>query len=113
LEWAGVPGDAVSLALIVDDPDAPVRTFTHWLGWGMDPGGRGLGALSEGRNDFREVGYRGPCPPRGDGPHRYFFRLYALGSEPAVPAGAGRRELERGLRDNVLAVAELLGTYQR
>lgn len=117
LEWAGVPGDAVSLALIVDDPDAPVGTFTHWLGWGMDPGGRGLGederAPWEGRNDFREVGYRGPCPPRGDGPHGYLFRLYALGSEPVVPAGAGRRELERALRENVLAVAELLGTYER
>ena len=70
-------------------------------------------APREGRNDFREVGYRGPCPPRGHGPHRYFFRLYALGSEPAVPVGAGRRELERSIRDNVLAVAELVGTYER
>jgi Raf kinase inhibitor-like YbhB/YbcL family protein len=117
LEWGAVPGDAVSLALIVDDPDAPVGTFTHWLAWGMDPEDRGLAegerAPREGRNDFREVGYRGPCPPRGHGPHRYFFRLYALGSEPAVPVGAGRRELERSMRDNVLAVAELLGTYER
>ena len=70
-------------------------------------------APREGRNDFREVGYRGPCPPRGHGSHRYFFRLYALASEPAVPSGASRRELERAIADNVLAVAELVGTYER
>jgi Raf kinase inhibitor-like YbhB/YbcL family protein len=117
LEWRAVPEDAVSLALIVDDPDAPVGTFTHWLAWGINPEDRRLAegerAPREGRNDFREVGYRGPCPPRGHGSHRYFFRLYALASEPAVPSGASRRELERAIADNVLAVAELVGTYER
>lgn len=112
-----MPEDAVSLALIVDDPDAPVGTFTHWLAWGINPEDRRLAegerAPREGRNDFREVGYRGPCPPRGHGSHRYFFRLYALASEPAVPSGASRRELERAIADNVLAVAELVGTYER
>lgn len=112
-----MPGDAVSHALIVDDPDAPVGTFTHWLAWGMDPEDRGLAegehAPREGRNDFRGVGYRGPCPPRGHGPHRYFFRLYALASEPALRSGASRRDLERAIEDNVLAVAELVGTYER
>jgi Raf kinase inhibitor-like YbhB/YbcL family protein len=117
LEWRAVPADAVSLALIVDDPDAPLGTFTHWLAWGINPDDGGLGegerARREGRNDFREIGYRGPCPPRGHGPHRYFFRLYALARDPAVPPGASRRELERALTDNVLAVAELVGTYER
>ena len=117
LEWRAVPAGAVSLALIVDDPDAPVGTFTHWLAWGINPDDGGLGegesARREGRNDFRTIGYRGPCPPRGHGPHRYFFRLYALAREPAVSPGASRRELERALNDNVLAVAELVGTYER
>ena len=117
LAWRAVPADAVSLALIVDDPDAPVGTFTHWLAWGISPDDDGLAeggrAPGEGRNDFREIGYRGPCPPRGHGPHRYFFRLYALAREPAVSSGASRRELERVLKDNVLAAAELVGTYER
>ena len=117
LEWRAVPAGAVSLALIVDDPDAPGGTFTHWLAWGINPDDGGLGegerARREGRNDFRTIGYRGPCPPRGHGPHRYFIRLYALAREPAVSPGASRRELERALTDNVLAVAELVGTYER
>jgi Raf kinase inhibitor-like YbhB/YbcL family protein len=117
LEWRAVPADAVSLALIVDDPDAPVGTFTHWLAWGINPDDGGLAegerAPREGRNDFRKIGYRGPCPPRGHGSHRYFFRLYALAREPAVSSGASRRELERALKDNVLAVAELVGTHER
>ena len=116
LAWRAVPAGAVSLALIVDDPDAPVGTFTHWLAWGINPDDGGLGeerVRREGRNDFREIGYRGPCPPRGHGPHRYFFRLYALAGKPAVSPGASRRELERALKDNVLAVAELVGTYER
>ena len=117
LAWSAVPEDAVSLALIVDDPDAPVGAFTHWLAWGMSPADRGLGEGGrpprEGRNDFRQIGYRGPCPPPGHGPHRYFFRLYALASEPAVPVGAGRRQLDRALAHSTIAVAELVGRYQR
>jgi Raf kinase inhibitor-like YbhB/YbcL family protein len=117
LRWTGVPPGAASLALIVDDPDAPARTFTHWVAWGIDPGagrvGEGERAPREGRNDFGQTGYRGPCPPRGHGRHRYFFRLYALASEPALPHGAGRRELEGALEANVLAVAELVGTFAR
>jgi len=117
LEWTGVPREAVSLALIVDDPDAPVRTFTHWVAWGIDPGDGGLAegdrAPREGRNDFGETGYRGPCPPRGHGQHRYFFRLYALASEPVLRPGASRRDLEHALEDKVLAVAELVGTFER
>jgi len=117
LQWGGVPPGAVSLALIVDDPDAPVGTFTHWLAWGISPDAGGLAegqpAPSEGRNDFGQAGYRGPCPPRGHGSHRYFFRLHALESEPALPSGASRNELERAIAGRVVAVAELVGTYQR
>ena len=73
LRWANVPDEARSLALLVDDPDAPSDVFTHWVAWGLDPGAGGLGegeaAPSEGRNDFGTVGYRGPCPPPGHGRH--------------------------------------------
>ena len=117
LAWSGVPADAVSLALIVDDPDAPVGTFTHWLAWGLEPRDGGLAegrrAPREGLNDFGEVGYRGPCPPRGHGVHRYFFHLYALASEPTVRAGAGSKELEHAIEKSIVAVAELVGTYER
>lgn len=117
LSWSGVPEGTLSLALVVDDPDAPGGTFTHWLGWGLDPGVHGLGegeaAPVEGRNDFGTTGYRGPCPPPGHGRHRYSFRLYALDSDPDLPPGAGKRELERTLKGHTLGAAELIGTYER
>jgi Raf kinase inhibitor-like YbhB/YbcL family protein len=117
LSWSGVPQAARSLALIADDPDAPAGTFTHWLGWSLDPGAPGLGegepAPVEGRNDFGTIGYRGPCPPRGHGPHRYVFRLYVLDAVPVLPSGAGRGELERAMAGHTLATAELIGTYER
>jgi Raf kinase inhibitor-like YbhB/YbcL family protein len=117
LSWSGTPEDTRSLALVVDDPDAPAGTFTHWLGWGIQPGAGGLGdgeaAPVEGRNDFGTNGYRGPCPPPGHGPHRYSFRLYALDSDADLPPGAAKRELERALEGHTLAAAELIGTYER
>jgi Raf kinase inhibitor-like YbhB/YbcL family protein len=117
LAWSGVPEGTRSLALVVDDPDAPGRTFLHWLAWGLEPEagslGEGEAAPVEGTNDFGSTGYRGPCPPSGHGPHRYFFRLHALGAPVDVRAGAGRDELERAIRDHQLGTAELMGTYER
>ena len=117
LAWAGAPGGARSLALVVDDPDAPVGTFTHWLAWGIDPGAMGLAegeaAPLEGRNGFGTVGYSGPCPPPGHGRHRYFFRLHALDVELNLESGASREELERALDGRVLETAELMGGYER
>jgi hypothetical protein len=117
LVWREPPGETQSLALVVDDPDAPGGTFTHWLAWGIDPGTGGLGegdaAPSEGRNDFGESRYRGPCPPRGHGPHRYSFRLAALDAAVDLAAGASREEFERALDGHVLATADLVGTYER
>lgn len=117
LSWTDVPEGATSLALIVDDPDAPRGTFTHWLGWGLDPAAGGLdegeAAPVEGRNDVGATGYRGPCPPPGHGPHRYFFRLHALGEELELEPGASKGELERALGGRSVAVAELMGTYER
>ena len=117
LSWTAPPPGGRSLALILDDPDAPGGRFVHWLAWGIPPDVGGLAegepAPLEGRNDFGTVGYRGPCPPRGRGRHRYRFRLHALGEELRLAPGAGVAELEQALRDNVLAVAELVGTYER
>jgi Raf kinase inhibitor-like YbhB/YbcL family protein len=117
LAWTAPPTGSRSLALILDDPDAPGGRFIHWLAWGIPAGMSGLAegeaAALEGRNDFGSVGYRGPCPPRGHGPHRYRFRLHALGAELRLAPGAGVRELERELSADLLAVAELVGTYGR
>jgi Raf kinase inhibitor-like YbhB/YbcL family protein len=117
LSWNDPPAGTRALALIVEDPDAPVGTFTHWLAWNIDPltGGlaEGESAPSEGRNDFGVGGWSGPCPPPGHGPHRYFFRLHALDTQLAVGFRAGRRKLERALADHVLETAELMGRYER
>jgi Raf kinase inhibitor-like YbhB/YbcL family protein len=117
LRFAGVPEEARSLALLVDDPDAPGRTFTHWLAWGIGADAPGLGegepAPREGRNDFGAPGYRGPCPPPGHGAHRYVFRLHALDTQLEVEAKASRRDLERAIVGHVLETAELVGSYGR
>ncbi len=117
LSWSDPPTGTRALALVVDDPDAPVGTFTHWLAWNIDPAAGGLGegepAPAEGRNDFGIGGWSGPCPPPGHGSHRYFFRLHALDAKLDVGLRAGRRELERALASHVLATAELMGRYER
>ena len=117
LSWSAPPTGTRSLALILDDPDAPGGRFIHWLAWGITPDTGGLGegeaAPLEGRNDFATVGYRGPCPPRGHGPHRYRFQLHALAEELRLTPEAGVSELERELTASLLAVAELVGTYGR
>jgi hypothetical protein len=123
LQWGEAPAKTQGFALIVDDPDAPGGTWTHWMIWNI---GREVTALPEGmpkvpepakgalqgRNDFKRVGYGGPCPPPGR-PHRYFFRLYALDARLDVKAGAGRSELERAMKRHVLAETEWMGTYGR
>lgn len=117
LTWTDPPDGTSSLALIVDDPDAPRGTFTHWLAWGIDPAAGGLregeAARVEGSNDFGQTNYRGPCPPPGHGPHRYFFRLHALEENLELEPGATKAELERAVSAGSVAVAELMGTYER
>ncbi|WP_082837871.1 YbhB/YbcL family Raf kinase inhibitor-like protein [Haladaptatus sp. R4] len=103
LEISSVPNDTESLAIIVDDPDAPSGIFTHWLLWNLPPNthriGGGvpgsktvdsLGGARQGTNGFDEIGYRGPCPPKGDGPHTYRFTLYLLDEKLGLDAGAKR-----------------------
>jgi Raf kinase inhibitor-like YbhB/YbcL family protein len=122
LSWSGVPEGAKSLALICDDPDAPGKTWVHWVLFNLPPRIEGLpegvpartsvsGGGVQGTNDFRKVGYGGPCPPRGT--HRYMFKLYALDAELALPAGATKAELEGASEGHVLGQATLTGKYSR
>jgi Raf kinase inhibitor-like YbhB/YbcL family protein len=121
LEWSGEPAGAQSFALIVDDPDAPVGTWNHWLLYDIPAAVHGLaqgfkpsqGGLS-GVNDFGKPGYGGPCPPRGHGAHRYFFKLFAVDTPSlGLRAGAKRSELDRALRNHILAQAQYMGRYER
>ncbi len=123
LKWTGVPPGAKSLALIADDPDAPGGTWVHWVLYDLPPNtseipeaapkGQYLpGGARQGLNDFKHLGYGGPCPPPGK-PHRYYFTLYALDSSLELKPGAARKELENAMGKHILAQAQLMGTYQR
>jgi Raf kinase inhibitor-like YbhB/YbcL family protein len=122
LSWDGVPEDAKSLALICDDPDAPGKTWVHWVAFNIPPAARQLpeaiapgktipGGGTQGKNDFRKLGYGGPCPPGGT--HRYHFKLYALDADLPLPAGATKAELEGAIAGHVLGQATLTGKYSR
>ena len=113
----GVPENAKSLALIVDDPDAPAGTWVHWVVWNIDPKTKEIAEGSvpkgaqQGMNDFRKRDYGGPCPPSGT--HRYFFKLYALDTLLSLGTGAAKADLERSLHGHLLAQAEIIGLYRR
>ncbi len=124
LKWSGTPKATATLALIVDDPDAPVGNWNHWTMWNIPPFSQGLsegmakekqlpdGSL-QGTNDFRKIGYNGPCPPAGK-PHRYYFRLFALDSKIELQKlDSGKKELEDAIKGHVLARTEWMGKYQR
>jgi Raf kinase inhibitor-like YbhB/YbcL family protein len=119
LSWTGVPGTARSLALIVEDPDAPTpKPFVQWLVYSISPLADGFpegaahGAL-EGKNSLMKGGYAGASPPKGDRPHRYHFQLFALDRDLSLPAGLGRGALLAALRDHVLAATECVATFAR
>lgn len=117
LEWTGVPEGTRSLALVMDDPDAPHGTFTHWVLYDIPATENGLGEGStlgtQGRNSFGRRGYGGPCPPPGDDPHRYRLTLYAL-DIPSIALRKGtREELESRIEGHVLGTARLTGRYAR
>ncbi len=121
LEWSDSPAPTQSFALIMDDPDAPAGTWNHWLLYDLSPSVHALaqgykpGSLGKsGKNDFGRLGYGGPCPPRGHGAHRYYFKLYALDTASlGLPEGAGRAALDKALRGHILAEAHYLGRYER
>jgi Raf kinase inhibitor-like YbhB/YbcL family protein len=123
LVWNDAPVGTESFALIVDDPDAPVGTWVHWVLYDLPASTRELAegvtkqqqlpsGARQGRNDFGRIGYGGPCPPPGK-PHRYFFKLYALDAKLNLKAGATKADLERALKGHVLGQAELMGRYGR
>ncbi|HHO47273.1 MAG TPA: YbhB/YbcL family Raf kinase inhibitor-like protein [Desulfobacteraceae bacterium] len=126
LNWSGVPREAKSLALIVDDPDAPdpaapKMTWVHWVLYNLPPAAAGLErgiaapdlppGTMEGKNNWNMTGYGGPCPPIGR--HRYFFKLYALDRVLPDLHKPTKAELEKAMEGHILEKAELIGTYQR
>jgi Raf kinase inhibitor-like YbhB/YbcL family protein len=124
LAWTGVPSTAKSLVLLCDDPDAPGGTWHHWAVFDIPATDKGLaenlakservGAIRQGLNDFRKVGYGGPCPPPGHGPHHYRFRLLALSVDRLdLPARPGCRYVERAAAPHRVAEAVLVGIYER
>jgi Raf kinase inhibitor-like YbhB/YbcL family protein len=113
LQISDVPAGAKSLALIVDDPDAPMGTWDHWILWNIPPSTKvidkqmGVG----GNNSWERIEYGGPCPPSGV--HRYYFKLYALNIMLDLPEGSNKTELEKTMKGHILAQAALMGKYQR
>src|SRR6266516_2546923 len=122
LEWSGVPKTAKTLAIICDDPDAPVGTWVHWVLYNLPADKIGLientpatetlndGGM-QGTNDFKKIGYGGPCPPSGT--HRYFFKVYALDSELGLKPRATKAELEKAMEGHMVSQGQLMGTYSR
>jgi len=122
LKWSGVPKEAKSLALICDDPDAPVGTWVHWSLFNIPADVTTLAAgvpsdpvlkngARHGKNDFRKLGYGGPCPPGGT--HRYFFKIYALDTLLTLESGSTKAQLVDAMRGHILAEGQLMGKYKR
>jgi Raf kinase inhibitor-like YbhB/YbcL family protein len=122
LEWSHVPAGTKTLAIICDDPDAPGGTYVHWVLFNLPGDLKGLSenlpktetlknGAKQGRSDFGKTGYGGPCPPGGT--HRYFFKLYALGTELDSKPGITKRELLKAMEGYILAEAQLMGRYSR
>ena len=114
LEISDLPENTRSLALIVEDPDAPRGIYDHWIAWNIPP----HEAIAEnsrpgitGKNSFGNTGYGGPCPPSGS--HRYFFKVFALDSELNIRAGSDKKALEDAMKDHILASGELMAHYQK
>jgi hypothetical protein len=109
------PDGTKSFAVIVDDPDAPRGTFTHWLAYDIPAEGNALRTTAGKalKNDFGRQGYGGPCPPAGHGKHRYYFTVYAVDAPTLEVSGRSRHDLEAALKDHTLAKAQLMGRYER
>ncbi|MCP4688378.1 MAG: YbhB/YbcL family Raf kinase inhibitor-like protein [Desulfobacterales bacterium] len=122
LQWGPAPGGARSFALICDDPDAPAGNWVHWVYYSIPADVKALpenvGAAErpgpggvQGKNDFRKLGYGGPCPPGGT--HRYYFKLYALDAVLDLPPGASKKTLLKAMEGHILEEAQLMGRYKR
>ncbi len=126
VRWSNVPPDTRELVLLCEDPDAPMpKPFVHWIVYGLGPEARSLpeglpptgapleGGVQQGRNSMRSDGYLGPMPPPGHGVHHYHFQLFALNARLDLEAPVDRDQLVAEMRDHVLAIGELVGTYVR
>lgn len=116
LQFKNIPKNAKSLAIIMDDPDAPMGTFNHWIAWGISPKKHQIsegekGKISEGMNGLGQKGYFGPCPPTGT--HRYYFKLYALDSDIDISEKSKKKELQIAIDKHTLQSATLMGKYAK
>jgi Raf kinase inhibitor-like YbhB/YbcL family protein len=111
----GIPKEAKTFVLAVDDPDAPSGTFDHWIVWNIPASASKIGENTvpgtEGMNSAREQGYMGPCPPSGT--HRYFFKVYALDTELNLGVNSRKKDVEKAIQGHILAKGELVGLYRR
>ena len=123
LTWTDPPASTKSFALIADDPDAPMGTWVHWVLYDLPVGARQLpegvpkqetlpDGTKQGINDFRRIGYGGPCPPVGN-PHRYFFKLYAVDKKIGLSPGATKQQVLNAIQGHTLGETQLMGTYKR
>jgi Raf kinase inhibitor-like YbhB/YbcL family protein len=118
LHWSDPPSGTKSFALVIDDPEAPNGTFRHWGVFDIPPSARSFGggqrAGTEVTNDFGKLGYGGPCPPKGHGPHHYHFKLFALDTE-RMELGSNPKvaDVENAALRHAIAQGELIGTYER
>jgi Raf kinase inhibitor-like YbhB/YbcL family protein len=117
LVWTGAPTNTVSLALIMDDPDAPSGTWVHWVLYNLPPSLTRIeqgknGGGTDGKNDFNKLGYGGPCPPRGSN-HRYYIKIYALDIKLDLKVGASKAQVENAIKGHILAQGQLMGRYGR
>jgi Raf kinase inhibitor-like YbhB/YbcL family protein len=116
LRIAEIPSGAKTLALVVDDPDAPSGLFTHWIVWNISPRTNAIAERSapqgvQGTNDFGRSGYGGPCPPSGT--HRYYFKIFALDRELSLASGTKRNQLDAAMKGHVVAQGQLMGRYAK
>lgn len=125
LAWSGVPEGTKEIVVICDDPDAPTaEPWVHWVIYGIPPTSVGLpegvprqetlaDGTTQGNNTWPRIGYNGPMPPAGRGPHRYFFRVYAIDAPTGLKPGATKRDVLAAIEGHILAQGELVGTYER
>ncbi|MEM4295449.1 MAG: YbhB/YbcL family Raf kinase inhibitor-like protein [Candidatus Anstonellales archaeon] len=111
----GLDEKVKSIAIIMDDPDAPMGTFVHWVVWDLPPGNVEEGTKKgvNGITSFNRLGYGGPCPPKGHGKHRYYFKVYGLDKKLGLKEGLRKEELLKAMEGHVIAYGELMGTYER
>ena len=123
LTVTNIPTGAKTIAVIMDDPDAPGKTFVHWVLWNLDVNGdevkideglsRDASCCEQGLNDFGNIGYDGPCPPQGHGVHHYHIKVYALDTKLNLPPKATKKDLEDAMKGHILSHVELMGLFER